>query len=637
VIADVAFDLPALHPFSYLVPEGWRLEVGQRVAAPLRGALRTGVVVALRAGPAEALKPLARVLDPRPVLGPRTLELIAWIAAESLTSFGSTCLALMPPPTAAGPPLADSAAGAPLAALVPPGGPLHPNVVPDPAGAGVPAPSRAPGAGADGRSDVTVLTGPGRGARLLDRLAPGGGLVLTADVESAARWAERLATLGPVARLDSGVSDAERARGWSALQGGDARLGVGTRSALLAPLPVGAVIALVDEHEAAHKPPGPPRLHAREIVLERARRERRAVVLTSATPSVETWWRTDSGLARLEAAAPAAWPAVILADTLGIGRREALTPALSRAIRETLAAGRRVFLAVSRLRSILGCDECGAVLRCAACGIALAYSPARRALACRLCGAAQPVGDTCSACGGRRLTPLGWGAERVEHAVRRRFARARIVRYDPEAAQGRAVERQRAAALGAEVVIGTRGALRLFGLRSLGLVGFIAPDQLLGIPDFRAAERVFALLWAAAERVHPDGRVVVQSRNAGHYAIQAVARADPAIFYKSELKFRAELGYPPFRRLAVVTVDAGRPDESARLAAAVYRALDGTPRLTVYPPLAGRPPRRHRLVVKGHADLPAALDEALGGDGAIVAARTRGIMTIEVDPVEWPS
>lgn len=628
MIADVAFDLPALHPFSYRVPEGWRLEIGQRVAAPLRSAPRTGVVVALRAGPVEGLKPLVRVVDARPVAGPRMLELIAWIASESLTSFGSTCLALMPPPAggAAAPP------PEPARLIDPPAA-----ATPEPAGAVAPAASPALPQSAGEQPDVTVLAGPGRSARLLGRLSRRGGLVLTPDLESAARWAERLAPLGRVARLDSGVSDAERAHAWWALQAGEVRFGVGTRSALLAPLPAGAVLALVDEHEAAHRPPGPPRLHAREIVLERARRERRPVVLTSATPSVETWWRADSGLASLQAAAPASWPAVVLADTLGIGRREALTPILSRAIRETLAAGRRVFLAVSRLRSTLGCDECGTVLRCAACGIALAYSPAQRTLACRLCGAVQPLGDTCPACRGRRLTPLGWGAERVEHAVRRRFARARIVRYDPEAAHGRAGARQRSAALEADVVIGTRGALRLFGPRSLGLAGFIAPDQLLGIPDFRAAERVFALLWAAAERVSPDGRVVVQSRNAGHYAIQAVAHADPAIFYKPELKFRAELGYPPFRRLAVVTVEATRPDESARLAEAAYRALGGTPRLTVYPPRAGRPPRRHRLVVKGHADLPAALGEALGRESAIVAARARGIMTIEVDPVEWPS
>src|SRR5581483_5331784 len=262
-------------------------------------------------------------------------------------------------------------------------------------------------------------------------------------------------------------------------------------------------LALIDEHEAAHRPPGPPRIHARDVVLQRAACEGIRALLTSATPSVETWWRTAVDRARLDAPPRGPWPAVSIADARGIARREALTPPLARAIRETLAAGRRVFLVVSRLHAALGCDECGAILKCPACAIALAYSPAGRALACRLCGTVLGLPETCPVCRGRRLAPFGWGVERVEHAVRRRFARARIARYDPDAMRGRRAEAQRAAALAADVVIGTRGALRLFGPASLGLAGFVAPDQLLALPDFRAAERLFALLWAAAERVRP--------------------------------------------------------------------------------------------------------------------------------------
>ncbi len=624
MIADVAFDLPVRHPFSYRVPEGWTPAVGQRVAAPLRGGLRTGVVVALRADTGESLKPLARLLDACPPLDPAAWALAEWITAESLTSFGSTCLALMPPPE----PGPTATRGGRLAAPDPVAPPRR---LPPP-----PATARPAGL-EEGQPDITVLAGSERGRRVLERLASAPALLVVPDLESAARWAERLGPLGPVVRLDSGVADVERTRAWRALGAGDAVVGVGTRSALLVPLPPGAALVLVDEHDAAHKPPGPPRLHARDLVLERARRERRPVLLVSATPSVETWWWADRRPGRLQVVEPAAWLAIVPADTRGIGRREALTPTLSRALREALAAGRRAVLVVSRLTSALACDECGAVLRCPACGIALAYSPAGRTLVCRLCGAGQPASDTCPVCGGRRLGALGWGAERVEHAVRRRFARARIVRYDPERARGRAGAGLRTAALQADVVIGTRGALRLFGPRSLGLVGFVAPDLLLGLPDFRAAERMFALLWAAGERVHPDGQVVVQSRNPGHYALQAAARADLATFYRAELRFRAEMGYPPFRRLAVVTVDAARLEVSARLAEAIHRVLGGDRRLTVYPPQAGRPPRRRHLVVKGPADLPAVLETALGTESEIAAARDRGIMTIEVDPVEWPS
>lgn len=611
MIADVAFDAPIAHPFSYRVPDGWTLARGQRVVAPLKGGSRVGVVVALRDGDDERLKPVLRLLDEVPLLSPAPLDLIGWMAAESLTSFGSTCLALLPPPQ-----------------VTPPGE------------RGRPQRSRE----LSERRDVPappapeLFIGAGREAKLLELIAAAEppALLLTADVEAAGRWAQRLAKIGPVVRLDSGVADAERAAGWMHLARGTARLGVGTRSALLAPLPAGATLAMIDEHEAAHKPPGAPRMHARDVTLERAAREGLRALFTAATPSVEMWWRADSGRARMVPVRPSPWPTVTVADTRGIARREALTPVLARTIRETLATGRRVFLAVSRLTSALGCDECGAILRCRTCAIALAYSPAGRTLACRLCGASVALPETCAGCQGRRLAPFGWGAERVEHAVRRRFARARIVRYDPDAARSRRGEGQRAAALAAEIVIGTRGALRLFGPASLGLAGFVSPDQMLGVPDFRAAERTFALLWAAAERVRPDGALIVQSQNPTHYALAAVTGQDLTAFYRPELRFRSEVGYPPFRRLALIT--ARGPDAAAvqRLADAVATALPGGSGLTVYPAIPDRRARARRIVVKGGDDLPRVVADALRTLGSDRAPRSRGIIDVEVDPVEWP-
>jgi primosomal protein N' (replication factor Y) len=253
---------------------------------------------------------------------------------------------------------------------------------------------------------------------------------------------------------------------------------------------------------------------------------------------------------------------------------------------------------------------------------------------CRVCGASHPLPDTCAACRGRRLTPFGWGAERVEHAVRRRFPDTRIARWDPESARGAKGEAQRAAAAAADVVIGTRGALRLFGPAALGLAAFVAPDQLLRAPDFRAGERTLALAWAAAERVAAEGAVIIQSQNPGHYAFEAVARQNLGEFYRQELKFRAELGYPPFRRLAVVTTRGGQPDQTRGLAEAVGAALRGIKGLTVYPPVPDRTDRTRRIVVKGDGDLPRLLDEALRDIKSPSAGR--GIIDVEVDPVEWP-
>jgi len=244
----------------------------------------------------------------------------------------------------------------------------------------------------------------------------------------------------------------------------------------------------------------------------------------------------------------------------------------------------------------------------------------------------MPLMETCGHCGGRRLSPFGWGLERVEHAVRRRFPRARVARWDPEASRGARGEAQRAAAAAAEIVIGTRGALRLFGPASLGLAGFVSPDHLLRQPDFRAGERTFALLWAAAERVGGHGALVIQSQNPTHYALDAVARQELPAFYRSELKFRAELGYPPFRRLAVVTLSGAA--DTRRLADEVAAALRASPRLTVYPPVAERRERTRRIVVKGDAELSVVLAAALE-DFRGPRPRSRGIIDVEVDPVEW--
>jgi primosomal protein N' (replication factor Y) len=602
VIADVVFAAPLGHPFAYAVPGGWQLAPGQRVIAPLKGAVRPGVVVAVREGGGASLKPLARLLDPSPILDAGGRGLVEWIAHDTLSGLGATYLALLPPASA------DTAPGLPALSS----GPAEP-------------------------ARSVVLVGAGREMRLLERIAAApGALVLPPDGDAAGRWAQRLARLGPVARLDSGVPDAERAAGWAALASGTIRLAVGTRSALLAPLPPGGVVAVVDEHEAAHKPPGRPRVHARDVALERARREGLSAVFTAATPSVEMWHRTAVGAARLEQPPRGPWPTVTLADPRGIARREALTPPLARAVRESLATSRRVFLAVSRLHSVLGCDECGHVVGCPRCAIALAYAPAARMLACRLCGETQALPAVCPHCAGRRLGPFGWSAERVEQGVRRRFPKTRIARYDPDAARGRRAEAQRAEAGAADIVIGTRGALRLFGPGSLGVAAFVSPDHLLGVPDFRAAERGFALMWAAAERVRPDGMLVVQSRNPSHYAIEAVAKQELEAFYAQELRFRAELGYPPFRRLAIVVVTARSGTDGRADAGAIAEALRGDSGLTVYPPAAGRHRRAWHIVVKGDDNVPRRVAAALTDFHASLPAR--GIMVdVEVDPVEWPS
>jgi primosomal protein N' (replication factor Y) len=602
MIADVVFDAPVAHPFRYRVPPDVVVCPGQRVRAPLGRQARVGLAVAVREGEDPALKPLLGVAETGPVLSPAQLALTRWIAQESLSSWGSAAAALLPP------------------------------LAPGEESPAVPPPETA-GQGERPR----LFSGADRERRLLARLVEEGeerGLLLLAPgIEDAAAWAGRLAaSLGrPVARLDSGAPERARREAWTALARGACRVAVGTRGALLAPVPAPATLALLEEGDPAHKPPGPPRIHSREVVLERARREGSRLYLTGGPPSVETWWRRESGEVAHEESPPAPWPPVSVVDVRGALRAHPLSPPLRRAMRETLAAGGRVLLLVTRIGSAMACGECGTALRCAECGIAMAYSRARRQVTCRLCRRSEPAPETCPACRGRQLQPLGWGTERVEQAVRAAFPGQRVARQDAESPGG---GRGTAGAPAARLLVGTRGALKTFRPAGPSLVGFVTPDPVLRLADFRAAERAFALLWAAAERVGDGGRVIVQTQHPGHYAVRAAAHGEPAAFYKAELAFRAELGYPPFRRLCLLTV-AGRGG-AGPLARELERELRALGELTVYPaaPL-GRSLQapRWQVVVKGGQDLPMRLAPLLASPGAR-RPRGRAIIEAEMDPID---
>lgn len=595
-VADVLFDLPLRRPLTYAVPAALRLAPGQRISAPLQGRARVGVVAALREGDGKGLAAIQGAIEPAPILSRAMLDLGLWAAAEGLSAPGSTLTALVPPPPRR---------GAPEAAAAPP--------------------EPAPAAG----EPPCLWTDAQRDERLAEEAARALGpvLVVAPDIESAARWAERLGA----ARLDSGTPEAARRAAWLGAMRGRPRLVVGTRSALLLPLPAPATIALVDEQDAAHKPPGAPRLHSRDILLERARREGSRLILMAGAPSAETWHAAQHGALRPDIPEPPTpWPEIISASTQGILPNHPLTLPLARALEDAGRRGTRVALVVSRDASALGCDECGEVIRCVDCGVALGASRVSATLGCRLCGREGPLPAACPRCHGHRLSPFGWSPERVLTALRKRFPRLHAARASARGTdEGARWER-------AQVLVGGPGILRGLAPASLAAVGFVALDGLLRVPDFRAGERAFQALWAAAEAVGPAGRVIVQTLHPEHYAIAAAQARRREGFYEPELRFRAELGYPPFRRLCLVGV-RGRSAEDARtLLAECAAALRGIAGLTVYAPaprggaIGQRP--WWRMLVKGPPTLARLLDEPLR---PLLERRRRaaGTIDIEIDPI----
>jgi primosomal protein N' (replication factor Y) len=615
MIADVVFDLPLDRPFSYSVPPilASRITVGQRVRAPLQRRPRVGFVVALREEVDASLEQLLELVDPVGLLPPALVGLARHVASQTLSSWGSACAAFLPPPK----PLRGALKAPPVSGGHPPlQRPMPPTLL----------------IGGDREEELLAL--------LRSEARERGLLLIAPEIEEAEAWAGRLdAALGlPPLRLHSGRPEGERYASWIQLALGNARVAVATRAGLLAPMPTSAWLALVDEHDPAHKSPATPRFHARDVAEWRAGAEGHRLILTSATPSVESWWRAEDSQFQLVEGRPATWPEVNVVDLRGSDPVEPISRPLREGIGQALARGGQGLLLVMRLgyAPALTCAECGFSPRCSDCRISLTFSRQSRELRCHLCRRQERAPALCPRCRGRTLTARGWGTERIEEAARAAFPGVPVVRYDGESArggEGRTLRRLIARGE-ARLVVGTRSALKLFPRGALGAVGVITPDSLLHLPDFRAAERTFQLLWEAAERTGMRaGQLIVQTHHPEHYALAAITHQDRATFYRNELKFRAELAYPPFSRLVRIVIRGG--EGTARdLAERIRQELapPGAAAPTVYGPTALRPAARWQLMVKGDRELPARLLTLLRP----LPMRRGSTAEVDVDPTDLP-
>ncbi len=408
-------------------------------------------------------------------------------------------------------------------------------------------------------------------------------LVLVPEVALALPLVDRLrADLGAeVAVLHSALGEGERADAWRRIRAGAVDVVVGTRIAVLAPLPDVGVVVVDEEHEATYKSDRTPRYQARDVAVRLGALAGAAVVLGSATPSVES-----IGLARLgrrrrltlperAAGAPPAVELVDLREELAAGNRGLLSRRLADLL-GTLdaAAGDRAILVINRrgAASAVLCRDCGNVQACPECTRPLVYHQAGMTLRCHHCGAAAPMAARCPACASPRIRYLGGGTERLEAEVRARFPGLRVGRLDRDV-----VERRGAAARvvdafaegGLDVLVGTSLVTKGFDIPEVTLVGIVSADVALTLPDERAAERTYQLLVQAigrAGRGERPGRAVVQTYQPEHPAIRAVVKGDAAAFYDAELADRERFGAPPYG--ATIKLTVGLEDRDAARAAA---------------------------------------------------------------------
>jgi primosomal protein N' (replication factor Y) len=407
-------------------------------------------------------------------------------------------------------------------------------------------------------------------------------LVLVPEIsltpQLAARFRARFGDL--VAILHSGLSESARLGEWSRLRRGEARIAVGARSAVFAPLLGLGVIVVDEEHDGSFKQDEGVRYHARDVALVRAQRAGAVCVLGSATPSLESAAHAERGAYRkltlTERPTARPMPSVEIIDlrTYMPDGEAMLSAPLRAALGEALAAGDQTILFLNRrgFATFVLCRACGHAFRCPHCSVSLTYHRHSDRLSCHYCGFAQRVPEVCPSCGAAEtIERKGLGTEKVAAAVAAAFPAARVARLDRDVATGAKIEAvlARVARREVDVLVGTQMVTKGHDFPGVTLVGVLCADTGLTLPDFRASERTFQLLAQVAGRAgrgDKPGRVLIQTYRPAAPAVVAAAAHDYASFFAAESVERAELGYPPHGRLIAVRIDGADAQEVAKVA-----------------------------------------------------------------------
>jgi len=392
-----------------------------------------------------------------------------------------------------------------------------------------------------------------------------------------------------VAILHSGFAGRERSRQWRRVQSEEARIVVGTRSGVFAPLARVDLVIVDEEHDASYKQEETPRYNGRDVAVVRARNANAVIVLGSATPSLESRYNTERGkytrllLADRVENRPMADVTVVdmRREYLESKKQATFSRLLITQLGETLAAREQAMILLNRrgFSSFVLCRSCGESVQCENCSIALTHHRAKNILLCHYCDYWRPVPKVCPKCESEHIYFMGEGTERIEDLLARHFPDARIGRLDRDTVRGRdqfeSILREfREHRF--DILVGTQMIAKGHDIHNVTLVGVISADTALGLPDFRAAERTFQLLTQVAGRAgrgQRPGRVILQTYSPEHYAIQKAAAQDYESFYEKELRFRRVMHYPPFTALASVLIRHQHIEEALKIGAVLGQRI----------------------------------------------------------------
>ncbi|WP_045767997.1 primosomal protein N' [Xanthomonas albilineans] len=646
-------------------------DIGRRVQVPFGNRQMSGVVAALgEAEHSPGLRAALAWLDPVPLLHGELADSLRWLARYSHAPLGEVLATALPVTLRRGEPLPDTHAWAwrlteagaghrtrpgtrphRLAELLAPG-PLHEEQLDQamhdwrsaaralakrdhaeriavPADASAPQPQTGPMANPEQQAAIDTLHATqGFAAFLLDGVTGSGktevylqaiaaclargrqALVLVPEIgltpQTLARFRARLGV--PVHALHSGLNDNERARVWTAAWRGEARVVVGTRSAVFVPLPQAGLIVIDEEHDGSYKQQDGIRYHARDFALVRAKALDVPVLLGSATPSLESLHNANSGrythLRLTHRAGDARPPTVRVLDVRKRPLQDGLSPEVLTGIGATLAEGGQVLVFKNRrgYAPVLLCHDCGWTAPCQRCSTPLHITPMTvhaggRRLQCHHCGARQPAPLACPDCGSLALQPQGIGTERLEERLVHAFPEVPVLRIDRGTTQRRDGLETQLATLGNApgILVGTQILAKGHDLPQLSRVVVVGIDEGLFSADFRASEKLAQQLIQVAGRAGRatrPGDVWLQTHHPGHPLLEILVHGGYHAFAAAELAQREAAGFPPFAHLALLRAEAKQVDHANAFLAAVRALLPAHDQVQRFGPMPAPMPRR---------------------------------------------
>ncbi len=576
----VAVPVPIHQVFSYLPPEGHApVPLGCRVVVPFGRRTLTGCVV----GPGEpiadstvTLKRIQRVLDQEPLFDQSWLEMARWVSSMYLATLGETLSAMLP--------------GAKEARELPPQDGAEPADAPEglvlseEQHAAVQALITPVSPGTRSWHYLYGITGSGKTEVFLQAatvvLHRGGSvLYLVPEIALTHQLFEHISRrFGSLAAmLHSGLTPAQRLGEWQRIRRGEARLVIGARSAVFAPVLDLQLVVIDEEHEGSYKSGNTPRYHARQVALHRSVTAGATCVMGSAPPSVEAWHLMEEGtLNRLNLTrrlSGGALPEIRVLDVRGSNRL--ISRQLEDLLRETHRLGAQSILFLNRrgFAGAFSCNSCGYHFDCPQCSVPMTWHRGEHRMVCHYCGHIEPPVSLCPQCGSLDVGYRNFGTERVEEEVAQLLPELRIARLDTDSTRRKGVlakTLKEFASGSIDLLLGTQMVAKGLNFPGVRTVGIVMADTGLSLPDFRAAERTFGLIVQVAGRAgrfRKDGLVVIQTVRQEHSAIQRAAEMDIPRFYQEELYVRQQLQFPPFTRILRLLVRGRRREDAERTAA----------------------------------------------------------------------